>query len=93
MSTSSPSVNGFLGGAGGTAKNSKVPINHLDYDYVRKCSNAKELEEIINVLRCVLGGVYQEVCIWFKEVGGYFHSTNQQGPNCVFSWLKKLTNV
>lgn len=28
-----------------------VPIEHLDYEYIRQCSNMKELEKILRVLR------------------------------------------
>ncbi|XP_076327005.1 uncharacterized protein LOC143233957 isoform X2 [Tachypleus tridentatus] len=29
----------------------KIPIEHLDYSYIKKCENSKELENIIKVLR------------------------------------------
>ena len=51
MATRSTSLNGFVGGGG--AKDSNVPISHLDYSYISKCDNAKELEEIIKVLRYI----------------------------------------
>ena len=35
----------------GTAAGSDVPIEHLDYGYISKCKNSKELEKILKVLR------------------------------------------
>ena len=35
------------------AKNTDIPIDHLDYGYVNKCSNGKELEKILKTLRFV----------------------------------------
>lgn len=29
----------------------KVPVEHLDYDYIEKCKDAKYLEKILKVLR------------------------------------------
>lgn len=29
----------------------KVPVEHLDYDYIEKCKDAKYLEKILNMLR------------------------------------------
>ena len=46
--------NSFTAGHTGTAAGSDVPIAHLDYGYVKECTNAKELEKIITVLRSVV---------------------------------------
>ena len=46
--------NSFTPGRTGTAAGSDVPIAHLDYGYVKDCTNAKELEKIIIVLRSVM---------------------------------------
>jgi len=32
---------------------SGVPVSHLDYGYIGKCTNTKELEKIIKVLRSI----------------------------------------
>ncbi len=32
-------------------KGHDIPISHLDYSYIEKCSNVKELEKILKVLR------------------------------------------
>ena len=45
--------NSFIPESTGTAVDSNVPIAHLDYAYVRECTSANELEEIITVLRSV----------------------------------------
>ena len=37
----------------GSAAGTDIPIEHLDYDYVGKCSSASELEEILKALRWV----------------------------------------
>ena len=31
-------------------KNHNIPLEHLDYKYVQKCENVKELEKIYKVL-------------------------------------------
>jgi len=30
-----------------------VPLNHLDFGYVKSCQNKKELEQIVKILRYV----------------------------------------
>ena len=46
----------------GTVAGTSIPVEHLDYGYIEKCKNARELEKIVQVLRRVaLGG--QELCI------------------------------
>ena len=32
-------------------KNHDIPVSHLDYPYIEKCNNVKELEKILKVLR------------------------------------------
>ena len=34
----------------GSHTTSGVPIEHLDYGYIEKCTNSKELEKILRVL-------------------------------------------
>lgn len=29
----------------------KIPVEHLDYDYIEKCTDLRYLEKILNVLR------------------------------------------
>ncbi|KAK2910641.1 sperm-associated antigen 1-like isoform X1 [Channa argus] len=36
----------------------KVPVEHLDYDYIEKCSDVKYLEKILKVLRSGEEGIY-----------------------------------
>ena len=36
-----------------TTKHYDIPLCHLDYDYIRGCSDVKELEKILRVLRYV----------------------------------------
>ena len=38
----------------GTVAGTEIPIEHLDYGYVGKCKDTRELEEIVEVLRRVL---------------------------------------
>ena len=42
-----------LGGGPPSTETSDVPIEHLDYEYINKCSSGKELEQILRVLRFV----------------------------------------
>ena len=37
----------------GLAAGTNIPIEHLDYNYIRKCNNASEIEKILRVLRWV----------------------------------------
>ena len=37
--------------AGMAAGSSDIPVDHLDYGYIEKLSNASELEKILKVLR------------------------------------------
>ena len=55
------STNTFIPGSAGKAAGSNVLIGHLDYSYVKDCTDAKELEEIISVLRFVVKKVVNEV--------------------------------
>ena len=41
-----PSLRGF-----GTTKTFKIPVEHLDFKYIEKCSDVKHLEKILCVLR------------------------------------------
>ena len=41
-------------GSSGMASGSDVPIAHLDYDYIKDCTDVAELEKIITVLRFVV---------------------------------------
>lgn len=43
----------------GTVAGTDIPVEHLDYGYIGKSKNARELEEIVKVLRRVsLGGAW-----------------------------------
>lgn len=35
----------------GTAAGTDIPIEHLDFEYIGKCTNAEEVEKILRVLR------------------------------------------
>lgn len=34
-----------------TTKRYEIPLTHLDYEYIRNCSDVKELEKIVKILR------------------------------------------
>ncbi|XP_062935914.1 sperm-associated antigen 1 [Cynocephalus volans] len=51
-----PSLWGF-----GTTKTFKIPIEHLDFKYIEKCSDVKHLEKILCVLRSGEEGYYPEL--------------------------------
>ena len=49
---------------GGSSKSSKsldVPVEHLDYEYVKSCNSAPELEKILVVLRSGREGAYPDL--------------------------------
>lgn len=35
----------------------KIPVEHLDYDYIEKCTDLRYLEKILNVLRWVRNNI------------------------------------
>jgi len=39
---------------GATKTKYDVPLNHLDFSYVKSCTDKKELEKIVKILRCVV---------------------------------------
>lgn len=45
--TCAPNMASSLGTAAGT----DIPIEHLEYSYIEKCTNVKEIEKILRVLR------------------------------------------
>ena len=49
------------------ASGSDIPIGHLDYDYIKDCTDAVELEKIITVLRFVFETACNQQCI--RSVG------------------------
>ncbi|XP_049628911.1 sperm-associated antigen 1 [Suncus etruscus] len=51
-----PSLWGF-----GTTKTFKIPVEHLDFKYIEKCSDVKHLEKIFCVLRSGDEGYYPEL--------------------------------
>lgn len=51
----------------GSHTKSGVPIEHLDYRYVGDCKNAKELENILRVLRSGEEGFYPELIEFTEE--------------------------
>lgn len=38
-----------------------IPISHLDFTYINDCNNAKEMEQIVHVLRSGEEGFYPEL--------------------------------
>jgi len=39
---------------GATKTKYDVPLNHLDFGYIKSCQNEKELEKIVKILRYVV---------------------------------------
>ena len=35
----------------GMAAGTDIPVEHLDYDYIEECKNAREVEKILDILR------------------------------------------
>lgn len=38
-----------------------IPINHLDFEYIKKCSNSKEIEHILLILKSGQEGFYPDL--------------------------------
>lgn len=38
-----------------------IPIGHLDFDYIRTCSNGKEIEQILLILKSGEEGYYPDL--------------------------------
>lgn len=38
-----------------------IPINHLDFDYIKSCENVKEIEKIVTVLKSGEEGYYPDL--------------------------------
>ncbi|XP_041269007.1 sperm-associated antigen 1 [Onychostruthus taczanowskii] len=55
------SVPYFLGE--GTTKTYQIPISHLDYKFIEKCTDVKHLEKILRVLRSGEEGCYAELTL------------------------------
>ncbi|XP_030086694.1 sperm-associated antigen 1 isoform X2 [Serinus canaria] len=55
------SVPYFLGE--GTTKTYQIPISHLDYKFIEKCTDIKHLEKILRVLRSGEEGCYPELTL------------------------------
>ncbi|XP_014820655.1 PREDICTED: sperm-associated antigen 1 [Calidris pugnax] len=47
----------------GTTKTYKIPIGHLDYKFIEKCTDVKHLEKILRVLRSGEEGCYPELTL------------------------------
>ena len=35
----------------GTVNGTDIPVEHLDFEYIKACKNAKEIESILQILR------------------------------------------
>uniref|UniRef100_A0A0B7B9I2 Sperm-associated antigen 1 n=1 Tax=Arion vulgaris TaxID=1028688 RepID=A0A0B7B9I2_9EUPU len=44
-----------------TTKKYDLPLSHLDYSYIEKCSNVRELEKILSILRSGDEGMYPDL--------------------------------
>lgn len=38
-----------------------IPINHLDFDYIKSCGNVKEIEKIVTILKSGEEGFYPDL--------------------------------
>ncbi|KAJ7397811.1 hypothetical protein BTVI_131775 [Pitangus sulphuratus] len=47
----------------GTTKTYQIPISHLDYKFIEKCTDVKHLEKILRVLRSGEEGCYPELTL------------------------------
>ena len=53
-------TNSHIPGSSAKAAGTDIPIGHLDYNYVKDCTNVTELEEIITILRFVTKTVHAQ---------------------------------
>lgn len=51
----------------GTTKKYDIPLGHLDFHYIQQCSDVKELEKILKVLRTKEEGFYPQLEICCEE--------------------------
>lgn len=45
----------------------EIPIEYLDFDFVKKCEDAKLLERIVTILRSGQEGFYPDLTKWAEE--------------------------
>nr|XP_056710091.1 sperm-associated antigen 1 [Euleptes europaea] len=51
----------------GTTKTYQIPIDHLDYKYIEKCTNVKYLEKILRILRSGEEGYYPDLTLFCEK--------------------------
>ncbi|XP_040441520.1 sperm-associated antigen 1 isoform X1 [Falco naumanni] len=51
----------------GTTKTFQIPIGHLDYKFIEKCTDVKHLEKILRVLRSGEEGCYPELTLFCEK--------------------------
>ncbi|XP_061850945.1 sperm-associated antigen 1 [Colius striatus] len=51
----------------GTTKTYQIPIGHLDYKFIEKCTDVKHLEKILRVLRSGEEGCYPELILFCEK--------------------------
>uniref|UniRef100_A0A8C3KBY0 Sperm-associated antigen 1 n=1 Tax=Calidris pygmaea TaxID=425635 RepID=A0A8C3KBY0_9CHAR len=51
----------------GTTKTYRIPIGHLDYKFIEKCTDVKHLEKILRVLRSGEEGCYPELTLFCEK--------------------------
>ncbi|KFQ51041.1 Sperm-associated antigen 1, partial [Pelecanus crispus] len=51
----------------GTTKTYQIPIGHLDYKFIEKCTDVKHLEKILRVLRSGEEGYYPELILFCEK--------------------------
>ncbi|KAM9386501.1 sperm-associated antigen 1 [Phaethornis superciliosus] len=51
----------------GTTKTYQIPISHLDYRFIEKCTDVKHLEKILTVLRSGEEGFYPELTLFCEK--------------------------
>ncbi|XP_057256545.1 sperm-associated antigen 1 [Pezoporus wallicus] len=51
----------------GTTKTFQIPIGHLDYKFIEKCTDVKHLEKILRILRSGEEGCYPELTLFCEK--------------------------
>ena len=78
--TGQKDIAGLLGGGASAAPRAEdVPVEHLDYAYVRQCTDAREVELILEILRSGKEGEFALMLVPFRNLFAIF--------NCNFSYI------
>ncbi|KFV81865.1 Sperm-associated antigen 1, partial [Struthio camelus australis] len=61
----------------GTTKTYQIPIGHLDYKFIEKCTDVKHLEKILRVLRSGEEGCYPDLTLFCEKRIEHLHPASR----------------